>query len=172
MDRLPERYQSLIAPLIEHSRQLLKDGHELAPIAFVGSSQRGEVRPLLLNTKDGNTKQGSAAMVRALAHEMPADFVFTIMEVFALEGDRETYQRAIARYGSLSKCPDAREVVMFYFETPEGIWNARTSIGPKSATGARELTEDVVFELSPGVSGAMTGFLPALKPDGGAPTLQ
>jgi hypothetical protein len=48
MSQLPERYRAAIAPLIDKARELLEQGEELAPMAFVGNFTTGATIPTAL----------------------------------------------------------------------------------------------------------------------------
>ena len=64
MSQLPERYRAAIAPLIDKARELLEQGEELVPMAFVGNFTTGATIPTALVMRSPADKDAAARTVK------------------------------------------------------------------------------------------------------------
>ena len=100
MSQLPERYQAAIAPLIDKARELLEQGEELVPMAFVGNFTTGATIPTALVMRSPADKDAAARAVKMLSVQPDADFVFVRMEAYSLRAYKVArYEETLDEYG-------------------------------------------------------------------------
>ena len=169
---IPNSYREVIEPLIAKARGFLEAGESLSPFAFVGNFSTKQILPVLINTKDDDTKDRSAHTIQMAAAQINADFVFTIMEAWGLPKDKlPRYQEIRDRYGSLANSPYKIDTVGFTLETRYGMWVAQPQIKPKGHSKKKRTFGEVTFQYTNEAEGRFAGLLPAPDdaPSDGAP---
>jgi len=158
---IPNSYREVIEPLIAKARGFLEAGDTLSPLAFVGNFATKQILPILINTKDEETKDRAALAIQAAAAQINADFVFTIMEAWGLPKDKlPRYQEIRGRYGSLANSPYKIDTVGFTLETRYGIWVAQPLIKPKGHSKKKRTFGEVTFQYANQAEGRFAGLLP------------
>lgn len=133
----------------------------LQPFAFVGNLTRQETIPVLLGTQSDQAKDHSADVVRQLARETAADFVFVIMDAWGLRPDkRSRYQEIIERYGSIGASPYRIDIVSFVLETRYGIWVAQVPLEPKRPSKQKRTFGPPQFQHYTEAKGRFVDLLP------------
>ncbi|SDY33129.1 hypothetical protein SAMN05421644_15012 [Allochromatium warmingii] len=144
MSTIPNAYCEIIDPLIQIARGFVEAGESLASVAFVGNLSSGQNLAVPIDTSTPETKNRSAALIRQIADEYEADFVFTMMEAWTLPPRlAPRFQDIIDRYGSIGASPHRVDSVAFTLETHHGIWLAQRELKPKGHSKRRK-----TFELS------------------------
>lgn len=64
---IPPSYREVIEPLIAKARGFLEAGESLSPFAFVGNFATKRIFPILINTKDEETKDRAALAIQMAA---------------------------------------------------------------------------------------------------------
>jgi len=164
---LPERYQTVIDPLIERARSLLEQGEALQPIAFVGAFESKQCVPVLLQAGSDEFKDRAAGLVRTAASSIGADFVFIVMEAWSLRKDKLHQVEAIMeKYGSIGASPYAIDVVSLAVETRHGVWMAEVPIKPKGISKKKRTFAPPAFRHFTEYEGRFVNLLPVK--DGGS----
>ncbi len=169
---IPTSYREVIEPLIAKARGFLEVGDSLSPFAFVGNFATQQIIPILINTRDDETKDRAALAIQTAAAQIDADFVFTIMEAWGLPKDKlPRYQEIRDRYGSLANSPYKIDTVAFTLETRYGMWVAQPLIKPKGHNKKKRTFGEVTFQFADGAEGRFAGLLPVRDDaaSGGAP---
>jgi hypothetical protein len=163
----------MIAPLIERARVLLEDGESLRPIAFVGSTTKGSIDIVVLNTAAGDVQNASAEQVRRVAYREAADFVFTIMEAWGLPPEKAgKYQAILEQYGSIEASPFAVDLVSFALETRQGSWVAQVTVKPKGISKRKKTFGEPSFHLFTESGKGFAALLPPpVEPGAGSSAL-
>lgn len=160
-DLIPTKYLSTVQPLIAKARELLETGEELAAMALVGNFASGQFVPIPIDTTSPDERDHAAEQVRRTAAVIDADYVFTIMEAWALGPEHiKRSDEIIDRYGSVSASPYKIEVVSFLLETPYGLWAAQPRIKPKGHSKRRRTIGEVVFQRLDEAQGRFADLLP------------
>ncbi len=155
---LPAHLAGFVGHCVGVARTILEDRHQLSPMAFIGQSANGGCVILPFGHLE-NTKAATMA-IRIAAELGHADYVLVVMEAYTLEGNDAAEMRAIMqRYGSLSKAPQAIEVVTFLLETSGGTWAAVAK--QQTREGGSKTFGDVAFEMTTRIEGRFSGLLPA-----------
>ena len=163
MKPLPSQFVALVESLMSTARQNLERGEQLAPLAFVGRSSTGELFPVAIETGDIESKDLSANQIRLTAAMVKADFVFSLMEAWALPKRLlARHQEILDRYGSIGNSPHKEDVVSFSLETRQGVWVGSAAIKPKPPSKKKRTFGQVDFIYGDGVEGRFVGFLPPL----------
>lgn len=169
---IPKSYRGVIEPLIAKARGFLEAGESLSPFAFVGNFSTKQILPVLINTKDDDTKDRSAHAIQIAAAQIDADFVFIIMEAWGLPKDKlPRHHEILDRYGSLANSPYKIDTASFTLETRYGIWVAQVPLTPKGHSKRKRTFSEVTFQFADGAEGRFAGLLPAPEnaPSGCAP---
>lgn len=170
MDDMPRSYRDLIAPMVATTRGLLAAGEDLAPIALVGNLSTGEMQLVTIDPNSPEPKDDLAASIRFAAATLRADFIFMVMDAWALAAEQaHRHEEIIARYGSFGDSPYRIDVVNFSLETPRGTWMAIAPIEAGEG-GARTFAEPE-FRRYPLAEGRFVGLLPANNGDDTPPAL-
>lgn len=170
--KIPESYREVIEPLIAKARGFLEAGQSLSPLAFVGNFSMKQILPVLIDTRDNDTKDRSALAIQAATAQIDADFVFTIMEAWGLPKDKlARHQEILDRYGSLANSPYKIDTVGFALETRYGMWGAQLPLKAKGYSKKKRTFGEVAFQFMDGAEGRFTGLLPVPDdaPSGGSP---
>ena len=168
MRPLPAPFVPLVESMMETARQSLEKGEQLAPLAFIGRSATGELFPVSIDAGDVESKDLSARQIRLTAAMVKADFVFSLMEAWALPKRLlGRHQAILDRYGSIGNSPHKEDVVSFSLETRQGIWVGSAAIKPKPPSKKRRTFGQVDFIFADGVEGRFVGLLPPLTEDEG-----
>jgi hypothetical protein len=94
------------------------------------------------------------------AADLDADFIFTIMEAWALPKDKvRRHQEILDRYGSISKSPYRIDTVSFVLETQYGMWAAQLPILRKGASKKKGTFGEVTLKFMDGAEGRFAGLL-------------
>jgi hypothetical protein len=93
----PQAYMDIISPQIDKARNFLEVGEKLQPFAFVGNLTTKEIIPVMIQPGSGEDKDQSARLIQSAALVLDADFVFVIMEAWALRPDKIRQMDAIVR---------------------------------------------------------------------------
>lgn len=171
MSQLPERYQAAIAPLIDKARELLEQGEELVPMAFVGNFTTGATIPTALVMRSPADKDAAARAVKMLAEQLDADFVFVLMEAYSLRADKVArYEEILEEYGSLADSPASWriDVVSLSLETRHGVWVAQVPVRPKGISKKKRTIGAPEFRHYTDVQGRFVDLLPVKEGEGGA----
>ena len=169
MSQLPIAYQEIIGPLIEQARRILEQGESLVPVAFVGSLIRKEILPVMLQTDGSEAKDASAAVIRRIAEESQADFVFVMTEAWSLPSDQaHAYAEIIEEFGSIGDSPYRLDVISFTLETPHGLWVAQAPICAAEVADAGRTFAIPTFQHFGHAQGRLTELLPGRDPSPGS----
>lgn len=161
MSALPERYRSIVDPLIEQARSLLESGESLGPTAFVGAFEGEQIVPVVLQTGSEESKDNAAALVRTAANAISADFVVIVMEAWSLRKDKMHQIQAIMdKYGSVGASPYAVDVVSLAVETRHGFWMAEVPIKPKGISKRKRTFASPEFRHFTEYDGRFVNLLP------------
>jgi hypothetical protein len=173
MNAIPASYLSIIEPLIGTAREILERGESLVPFAFVGNLTTGQTYPVMLKAGSEAEKDDSASLIRDIAHRVEADFVFVIMEAWALPPDKvRRVREIIERYGSVGASPYRIDVASFALETRHGMWVAQTPIKPRGVSKKKRTFGAPAFQHFTDAEGRFAGLLPVKDPgEAGAGTL-
>jgi hypothetical protein len=164
MSDMPKAYRELIAPLIDTTRKIIALGDTLAPFALVGNTATRQMQLVDMELDAADPKSHLAESIRAVAKAERADFIFTIMDAWALAPDQaDRYEEIIERYGSIGESPYRIDIVSFSLETHWGLWMAQVPI-ETGEDGTRSFAEPH-FRRYPEAEGRFVGLLPAQ--DGG-----
>lgn len=169
---IPTSYREIIEPLIAKARGFLEAGESLSPFAFVGNFATKQILPILINTKDEDTKDRAALAIQTAAAEIDADFIFTIMEAWGLPKDKlPRYREILDRYGSIGNSPYKIDSVGFTLETRYGVWVAQPQLTPKGHSKKKRTFGEVTFQFADAAKGRFAGLLPVRDDaaSGGAP---
>jgi hypothetical protein len=163
---LPDRYRSIVEPLVERTRALLESGESLRPTAYVGAFETGQLVPVALNTGSEETKDNAAALVRTAANALNADFVVIVVEAWSLRKDKMHQVDAIMdKYGSIGASPYAIDIVSLAVETRHGVWMAEMPIKPKGISKKKRTFGPPEFRHFTEYQGRFVNLLPVK--DGG-----
>jgi hypothetical protein len=162
----PQAYMDIIGPLIVKARDFLEDGDKLQPFAFVCNLTNRQVMPVMIHTGSGEGKDQSAREIESSAALLEADFVFTIMEAWALRPDKMPRMDAILeKYGSVGASPYALDVCTFLLETRHGMWVAQPTIKSKGISKKKRTIGVVEFRRYTEVQGRFADLLPKKNGD-------
>ena len=162
----PESYLEVISPLIDTARRVLESGESLVPMAFVGNFRSGQTIPIALQTGSDQSKDSSALAIRMAAEALEAEFVFVIMDAWALRNDKLHQMQAILdMYGSIGASPYAIDVVSFGLETRYGVWMAQCEIKPKGISKKKKTIGQPQFQFYTEVTGRFSHLLPIAQGD-------
>jgi len=162
MTAIPEAYRSIIDPLIAVARDILERGESLQAFAFVGNLTTREIHPVHLSTGSGEEKDASAQLIRHIAQQIEADFVFVILDAWALPPDKvHRFDEIIERYGSIGASPYRIDIVSFALETRHGLWVAQVSIQPKGISKKKRTFATPQFQHYTEAKGRFVDLLPA-----------
>lgn len=168
MRPLPAPFVPLVESMMATARQSLENGEQLAPLAFIGRSTTGELFPVSIDAGDVESKDLSARQIRLTAAMVKADFVFSLMEAWALPKRLlGRHQEILDRYGSIGNSPHKEDVVSFSLETRQGVWVGSAAIKPKPPSKKKRTFGQVDFIYADGVEGRFVGLLPPLTEDEG-----
>lgn len=166
MSTLPERYRSIVDPLVERARSLLESGESLRPTAYVGAFEAQHIIPVVLHTGSEETKDNAAALVRTAANTIGADFVVIVMEAWSLRKDKLHQVEAVMdKYGSIGASPYAVDVLSVAVETRHGVWMAEVLIKPKGISKKKRTFAPPEFRHFTEYDGRFVNLLPVK--DGG-----
>lgn len=167
MSDMPNAYRELIAPLIDTTRKLIISGKTLAPFALVGNMTTREMELVDMDLDATDPKSELVESIRRVAHARQADFVFTIMDAWALPVEQaHRYEEIIERYGSIGESPYRVDIVSFTLETQWGTWMAQVPI--EEGEGGTRTFPDPRFRRHSQAEGRFVGLLPG-KDGGGTP---
>ena len=131
------------------------------------------VMPALLNRRDNDSKDGSGAMIAAAAADIYADYVFTVMEAWALPKKYPNRVEEIYdKYGSLANFPHLLDIVNFMLETRHGLWSAQCTIKPMPPSKKRRTITLPEFTFVDGAEGRFANLLPVKDGTPAGSTLQ
>ena len=82
--QIPPAYLRHIEPIVAKAKSFLENGEALTPVAFVGLFTNTTVIPVTLDSSNDETKDRSATMIAAAAKQAGADYVFMVIEAWAL----------------------------------------------------------------------------------------
>ncbi|MBK1718457.1 hypothetical protein [Thiocystis violacea] len=165
MNPIPSTYLEIISPLIDQARRIMEQGESLVPFAFVGNLTREEILPVMLHTETDKDKDASAALIREIAREIEADFIFVITEAWSLPSEQAPrYAEIIAEYGSIGDSPHRVDIVSFTLETDHGIWAAQIPIGPTGHSPSGRTFTPPRFQYVSDIGGRLTSLLPDRNP--------
>ena len=168
MSQIPTAYREVIDPLIAVARQIVEGGEPLVPVAFAGNLESRHMQQVMLRASSTQAKDESAELVRRLAQEIDADFVFIIMDAWGLPPEKiSRYDEILEEYGSIGASPDRIDIVAFTLETRHGTWVAQSEVKDGPPGGSEQTFDDPKLLLVPGAEGRFTGLLP--EKEGGGP---
>ena len=166
MSAIPTAYLDVVNPLIATAREMMEDGQTLVPFAFIGNLTRRETIPVTLETDSDDSKDAAAALIRELAEQQEADFVFVLMEAWSLPPERlGELDDILERYGSIGASPYRLDVISFSLETRHGIWVAQVPITPHPPPADGRTFDDPRFEHYTEAEGRFAALLPAKGDD-------
>ena len=170
MSDMPNAYRELIAPLIETTRTVIASGKTLAPFALVGNMATREMELVDMDLDAADPKSELIESIRSVARVRRADFVFTIMDAWALPADQaHRYEEIFERYGSIGESPYRVDIVSFSLETQWGTWMAQVPI--EEDEGGARVFPDPIFRRYPQAEGRFVGLLAAKNGDETPPVL-
>ena len=151
----PQAYMDIISSLIDKARGFLEAGEKLQAFAFVGNLTTKEIIPVMIHPES----------------VVDADFVFAIMEAWALRPNKIPQMNAILdKYGSIGASPYAIDTCSFTLETRHGVWAAQPQIKPKGISKKKRTIGVVEFRYFKEVEGRFMHLLPK-KEDDEPPTI-
>ena len=167
----PQAYMDIIGPLIGKAKELLEAGEKLQPFAFVGNLSTRQTVAVTIQSGSHDDKDRSAREIKAAALAIEGDFVFVIMEAWALRPDKVAFHaQIIDKYGSVGASPFAIDTCSFMLETRRGMWVSQPQIKPKGISKKKRTIGDVVFRFYTEVGGRFTELLP-IKAGEDAPSI-
>ena len=170
MSPIPTAYREVIDPLIDVARRIVEEGESLAPVAFAGNLTERRLQQVMMRASSEQAKDESADLVRRLAAEIGADFVFLIMGAWGLRPDKiERYEEILEEYGSIGASPYRIDIVAFTLETRHGTWVAQCEVTDGPDAGSEHSFADPEFMMVPGAEGRFTDLLPPTDDDGAPP---
>jgi len=159
--KIPAGYWPQINSIIATAKGFLEKGEPLTPMAFVASFTTDTVTPIMLDSRDNETKERSAAMIAAAAADIDADYVFTVMEAWALPKKYlNRVEEIYDKYGSLANFPHRLDVVNFMLETRHGLWSSQCTIKPMPPSKKRRTIMPPEFMFVDGAEGRFANLLP------------
>jgi len=159
--QIPQAYLRHIEPIVAKAKGFLENGEALTPIAFVGSFANNTVIPIMLDGSDNETKDRSATMIAAAATQADADYVFTVIEAWALPKKYlSRVDKINEKYGSLENFPQRLEVASFTLETRHGTWIAQCTILLKPPSKKRRTIMPPQFVFGDAAQGHFANLLP------------
>jgi hypothetical protein len=162
----PQAYMDIISSLIDKARGFLEAGEKLQAFAFVGNLTTKEVIPVMIHPGSVADKDQSAREIQSAALALDADFVFAIMEAWALRPNKIPQMNAIlGTYGSIGASPYAIDTCSFTLETRHGVWAAQPQIKPKGISKKKRTIGVVKFRYFTEVEGRFAHLLPKKKGD-------
>lgn len=168
MSEIPDVYREAIAPLIGSARDIVEAGETLVTIAFVGNLARRALQVVAIDPVATRPKDEMVETIRATAVAQEADFIFTVMDAWALAPDQaHRYDEIIARYGSIGDSPYRIDIVNFSLETYQGTWMAQTQI--EAPEGGPRTFGEPAFRRYPRMAGRFVALLPGKNPGTEAP---
>lgn len=160
MSDMPKAYRDLIEPLIGTTREIFAAGATLAPIALVGNIATRDMRLVTMDPHSADPKNDLVSAIRTVAKHQEADFIFTVMDAWALDpAQAHRYEEIIERYGSIGQSPYRIDIVSFSIETHWGVWMAQAPLEMREG-GSRTFAEPD-FRRYPEAAGRFGGLLPA-----------
>ena len=167
----PQAYMDIISSQIENTRALLEAGEKLQPFALVGNLITKEIIPVMIHPGGSEDKDQSARLIQSAALVLDADFVFAVMEAWALQPEKIRQINAILdKFGSIGASPYAIDVVVFSLETRRGMWVSQPQIKPKGISRKKRTIGAVEFRYFTEVQGRFMHLLPK-KADDELPTI-
>jgi len=158
---IPAKYLEVISPLIAKARGFVEAGESLAPIAFVGNFATRQILHVAIGTADDDVKDSAARAIQTAAAQLDADFIFTVMEAWALPKDKVGRHEEIReRYGSIGNSPYRVSVASFIAEERYGIWAAQALLKPKGFSKKKRTFGEVAFTRMDSAEGRFVGLLP------------
>ena len=159
--QIPPAYLKHIEPIVAKAKGFLENGEALTPIAFVGSFSNNTVIPVMLDSSNDATKDRSATMIAAAAAQAEADYVFTVIEAWALPKKYlNRVEEIYEKYGSLANFPHRLDVASFTLETRHGTWMAQCTILPKPPSKKRRTFMPPQFVFGDAAQGRFANLLP------------
>ncbi|MDP3664383.1 MAG: hypothetical protein U1D41_16400 [Nitrosomonas sp.] len=157
----PQAYMDIINPLIGKAREFLEAGEKLQAIAFVGNLTTKELIPVIIQSRSNEDKDQSAQTIQSVALALEADFVFVIMEAWALRPDKMHQMNAILeKYGSIGASPYAIDTCSLMLETWHGLWAAQPQIKTKGISKKKRTIGAVEFRYFTDTKGRFAHLLP------------
>lgn len=159
--QIPSSYRTHIDPIVAKAKGFLENGEALTPMAFVGAFTTNTVIPIMLDSRNDDAKERSASTIAMAAQEANADYVFTVMEAWALP--KKYLNRAdevYEKYGSLANFPHRLDVASFVLETRHGMWMAQCTILPKPPSKKRRTIMPPEFFFADQANGRFANLLP------------
>jgi hypothetical protein len=158
---LPESYLTAIKPLVQSALKLLEEGAQLQPFAFVGNFTTRQVLGIEVDTFSESTKDAACNAIRVAALAVEADFIFLIMESWALKSDKAAnYEAIIEKYGSIGASPYRQDVLCLTLETRYGTWMGMPSIMAKGLSKKKRTIPDVELSRTDSMAGRFYHLLP------------
>lgn len=104
----------ILDKVAETSRQAMQQTGSQSPIFLIG---RGSdiIHVILATFRNEREKNQMAEAIKNICQEVDADFLIFVAESWAYSG--EDAEAKIAKYGSVSKIPEAQEVVSITYES-------------------------------------------------------
>ena len=171
--QIPPAYLRHIEPIVAKAKGFLENGEALTPMAFVGSFTNNTVIPVMLDSSNNDTKDRSATMIAAAAAQAEADYVFTVIEAWALPKKYlSRVDEIYEKYGSLANFPHRMDVASFSLETRHGTWVAQCTILPKPPSNKRRTIMPPQFVFGDAAQGRFANLLPAKNGEVSGRTLQ
>lgn len=126
---------------------------------------------MMIQPGSGEDKDQSAHLVQSAALVLDADFVFAVMEAWALLPDKIRQMDAILdKFGSIGASPYAIDVCVFSLETRRGMWVSQPQIKSKGISRKKRTIGAVEFRYFTEVQGRFMHLLPK-KEDDELPTI-
>ena len=171
--QIPPAYLRHIEPIVAKAKGFLENGEALTPIAFVGSFTNNTVIPVMLDSSNDDTKDRSATMIAAAATQADADYVFTVIEAWALPKKYlNRVEEIYEKYGSLANFPHRLDVASFTLETRHGTWMAQCTILPKQPSKKCRTIMPPQFVFGDATQGRFANLLPVKDDQVAGSTLQ
>jgi hypothetical protein len=162
----PQAYMDIIGSLIDTARELLESGEKVQAFAFVGNLTTEEIIPVMIHSGSVENKDQSARAIQSAALVLDADFVFVIMEAWALRSAKISQRDAILdKYGSIGASPYAVDVCSFTLETRRGVWIAQQQIKPKGISKKKRTFGVIEFRYFTEAEGRFLHLLPKREDD-------
>ncbi len=156
-EQLPEKLRGNIEGVIKQAQESVGEEEMIMPMAFIGNDEK--VTVCALDFHNDEAKTYCANMIRKLAKEMNAEFVFFVSESWMSklsEAEMKMHERTGMR---VSERHDRIDCVLFQLESVYGNYMAMCEIEMKD--GKRTIKDP---EFSKHDTGGMTGRLMNLLP--------
>lgn len=157
LEKMPPQYTSAFLHFLTLVRENFARPEGVLPVFIIGSALTGKTQIVGAEVGDKKQREEMVEIVRKIAADMSADFVFFVSEGYRLEGN-DAEEVLSGKYPDVKSHPKHLEVVSARFETLVGCWGAEGAISRPEKLGPRHLSNWAFFDASHG-DGIFSHFL-------------